>query len=356
MVTQCCLCVLLVAFIAHVSRSFFDQILPCIREDPELKPASLLPPAPNLTRVHVVYGGDAKYFGGLLVSMLSLSAHLQEPGNCTVHVIVPPKDLEQAERLLECFRREVRMRPRAAGQGAGWPEVVLHKMQPLDVDITDFSTSDGTTHQLVYTKFVLHKTYLPNASRALWLDTDTIVMADVAPLFRMPMAHPLAAALDYSWMSFENRKAGMNASTHHLVKRWSARTITTGVMVYDLDRWRAGSFERRLAALAEELSGYDGEQLPMNLLFQGDADVLDGRWNVVQGLHDKAYAGTFTSRPCIGRAWILHSTGGRRKYWHADSDTLFDDLLEPHMPVTQCEAWQQSWRKTLADPQEITQR
>lgn len=346
----CRTCVVLVGFLAAEIQFAVEKVLfPCIRDDPSKEPTRPSPATSggDLSRVHVVYGSDAANFGGLLVSMLSLNAHLREPGNCSVHVIVPAADMERGERLLECFRHEVRMRPPAPERRQGTPEVVLHSMRPLGFNITGFSTSTGTTHHLVYTKFVLQD-YLPSTPRALWLDTDTIVQADIAPLYRMPMAHPLAATMDYAFHSFEQHRPEMHASTHDLVKNWKAPTFTTGVLLYNLERWRAGGFLGSLSTVAQQLSGYDGEQMPMNIVFQDDFDYLEGRWNVIQPIAYLECSGWLTSRDCIQKAWILHATGKRVKYWHAESNRLYDDLLEPYLPNATCEAWLQSWRNPVA--------
>lgn len=298
--------------------------------------------ADHLARVHVAYGSDVNNFPGLYISMLSLSRKLQEPGNCTIHVIVPERDLPKAAALMACFREEIDDLPVP-------PQVLLHKMRPLALNTSGFATDTGTTNELAYAKLSLqlHETLL-KAPRVIWLDTDTIVLADVARLYRVRMRHPVAVSLDYPHRLLSFYEAQMPKSLQSSVADWSARAFTTGVMVYDLERWRAEDFSGELLGMARELRGYDGDQLPMNLLFQGRFDQLDCRWNtIVMSDHPQTWL------PCIFQEiWVLHQTGPA-KYWNSDwvddmSRRQMMPFLHRHgvMPkkAGECRVFADSWR------------
>lgn len=283
----------------------------------------------------MVYGSDANTFSALLVSLISLARHLERPASCTVHLLVPSRDLEGAQRILECF----------AWGAPGAPRVLLHAMKPLPLDTAGFSTDTGTMNEVAYAKLSLHlHETLLQVPRVIWLDTDTVVQADIGRLFYIRMEHALAAAIDFPTKTMASLKGHLPSHLEHLVQDWQARTFNSGVMVLDLERWRSGNFTSRLLSLAQEMKGYDGDQAPLNLLFQGAWDQVDGRWNVM------------VSHPPHGmwllclheEAWVLHLLGLLKYYskeWHpAMSHYQSEPFLEPYLPKQHCPEWASHWR------------
>merc|ERR1712079_953959 len=88
--------------------------------------------------------------------------------------------------------------------------------------------------------------YLPAVPRAIWLDTDTIVNADLRTLYRMRMRYALAAT--HAWMA----DRGDGTSEHLTLAHWtippdvliesgfdpSVKMFQTGVLLVDLNKWR----------------------------------------------------------------------------------------------------------------------
>mmetsp|Transcript_127649 Transcript_127649/g.272180 ORF Transcript_127649/g.272180 Transcript_127649/m.272180 type:complete len:376 (+) Transcript_127649:69-1196(+) len=288
----------------------------------------------SLADVHVVYAADAGSFGGLLPSMVSLTRHIGTPGRCVIHVIVPRSDMIQARGLLDCFRHE---------SAESTPSVVLHEFRPLPFDTTTFWTLGGTTHPLTYSRYFLDE-YMPGVPRAIWLDTDTIVKADLGPLYRMPMKHMIAATLDTRSSLFEpfrflwgseylDRSHGISETG--LIQDWTQRMFTCGVMVFDLEQWNASDVKRDLIALTQTFKGFHGDQLPLNIRFQGQVDRLSPRWNILLSW----WAFRRYPQRCCEEAWILHLTSV--KYWHdmqfiRDFALLWRPLVDQYLPKQQC--------------------
>eukprot|EP00421_Protoceratium_reticulatum_P070426 CAMPEP_0168423380 /NCGR_PEP_ID=MMETSP0228-20121227/34278_1 /TAXON_ID=133427 /ORGANISM="Protoceratium reticulatum, Strain CCCM 535 (=CCMP 1889)" /LENGTH=427 /DNA_ID=CAMNT_0008437339 /DNA_START=55 /DNA_END=1337 /DNA_ORIENTATION=+ len=249
-------------------------------------PAKLQPLADERTShlleiVHVVYSGDARTFPGLVSSMISLARHLQVPEKCVIHLIVSEGDLGRARRMVHVFKHEL-------GSMAALPNVTLHRMQALPLDISRFETPWFRPELLTahnYARFYLHQ-YLPGVQRALWLDPDTIVRSDVMPLYRMRMQHALAArpflVNGYNLLG-ELRERFKMFAYQSPRRHWDfpneslhMPTFSTGVLLYDLNLWRSGSLTRALERWSQVLLGFMGTQLVMSVQFVDKFDPMDG--------------------------------------------------------------------------------
>eukprot|EP00928_Gymnodinium_smaydae_P062091 TRINITY_DN46025_c0_g1_i1.p1 TRINITY_DN46025_c0_g1~~TRINITY_DN46025_c0_g1_i1.p1 ORF type:complete len:370 (-),score=33.40 TRINITY_DN46025_c0_g1_i1:169-1278(-) len=253
--------------------------------------------------IHVVYAAAASEFPGLMSSMLSLSLNLESPSNCVIHVLVDAAHVYQANRLIDCFRGEF-------DNPAKVPTVRIHTMESVPLNLTEFAEvwedwwPGGVTllTPLSFAQVYLPE-YLPEASRVVWLDADTIVKTDVSKLYRIPMKHALAAALDMRWVTW---RTGYLADMDQLNSTWwrdlkdlDARTLNSGVLVIDLERWRKENITSRLEAWVKRASGIKTTQLALNLEFETKFDVIDSRWNVM-GLM------AVPPQRCLDNAHILH--------------------------------------------------
>lgn len=300
--------------------------------------------------VRVAYASDARGFAGLLPSMLSLGRQLAEPGGCSLHVVVPGADIDKAKDMVECFRRELSDLPAI-------PKVELHAL----VERTSVNISEGwrsrhhrpeLINPLNFARFYLHE-YLPDAPRVLWLDLDTIVLSDIAPLFQSEMQHVVAAVprnglrgtVDYIY------------SKHPAIRRGSpgARAFNPGVLLIDLKRWRSESMVQRVeswvqvlfddwenAANESELWQKEPEptQSPLNLACDGAFDHIDWRWNVLNlGVQGYFLRRGVPSR-CVEEARILHWNGPEKPWRPGGGHHQHSELYARYRPKQPCDALQ----------------
>lgn len=289
-------------------------------------------PEGRLRKVHVVYSSDRRGIFGVLTSMASLARHLKEPEECEIHFIVTEDMLDDANGVVECFKREL------AGQKQ--PAVTVHKLQPLPFNVSNITYGGGTGAGPIphsWVRFFLND-YIPLAPRALWLDMDTIVQADVAPLYKMHMEHTVAGVQEIPiYMD------GFNS----------------GVLLIDLDRFRKEDRARSLVANYYRLMANTtdfADQNVMNVEFpKGKWDELDWRWNA-QGwgtFLDNTSSGwlsielgrvlyAWQNRVVYNHCWhsikILHYTMGA-KWWTRPSNPPNCHLLRPHVPKHECLGW-----------------
>ena len=126
----------------------------------------------------------------------------------------------------------------------------------------------------------------------------------------------------------------MNRSARHLRHYFrypDAQTFNAGVLLFDLDKWRSDVSTESLERWIELFSGYDFDQLALNLEFQGSFDVLSWEWNVL-GL------GWFPSnipQSCVDRARILH-WNGPFKPWSPHSNWSLRRNLSGHNSSLLC--------------------
>jgi len=156
--------------------------------------------------------------------------------------------------------------------------------------------------------------YLQNVSRAVYLDTDTLFMGDIAPLFEMQLQTPLAAVPEQT--SFKQLYGKWLSNLAEDVPPTDQSIFNDGVMVLDLDKWRADNITSDLQDLAQSEEPVD-EQLLLNLEFQvrKTFDPLPAEWNIFRvrsvGWPDLGWSDDLPPDSEILQARILHWTGAK---------------------------------------------
>mmetsp|Transcript_16396 Transcript_16396/g.34276 ORF Transcript_16396/g.34276 Transcript_16396/m.34276 type:complete len:355 (+) Transcript_16396:52-1116(+) len=280
----------------------------CDTSEPAIEPAVNLS---SFQMVHVVYTTESRFFPGLLLSMVSLIRHLEDPEYCTVHVVLADEDDKKKASLLKCFESALEGLPRL-------PQVRFHpyRFDPVFLKLSRYPrrrTHHVTRKPITWARLRLDQ-YLPNVSRVLYLDTDTIVKSDIGPLFRMHLRFGIAAALD----SRLERSKAVPDIKYDLMNFASELNVTydnyfsSGIMLIDLERWRADKMGSAIERWALKIPSHQPlkaqwhDQDLINVAFRGRVHVLDWRWNAM-GVSLPFYF----SEQCVDDARILHFTPQR---------------------------------------------
>jgi len=268
------------------------------------------------------------------------------PQSCTIHVVVSRSDVPEVERLVSCLGRELDRPPTGAPPTSRQtlPMVAVQELQPFQgLDLTGVRNQETHRQDLAspfnFVRFYLRE-YLPATRRALWLDTDTIVRADVAPLYRMPLRDPVAAVSEFSRRLCHTVNMS-DARLQGLIYAPDMPIIQAGVLLIDLRRWSSANLTRRVEGWIDlhrtrPIFTFGTTNVPLNLALQDGVDLLDWRWN----LHGLGHAELDIPPPCLANAKILHWSRDH-KPWRRRHNGLSPaphfKLFEPYIPTLECE-------------------
>jgi len=265
----------------------------------------------------IVYSSDADGFVGLLTSMRSLAMNLKDSTKCTINVIVPKEDLEKAQELMTCFQKSLL----GLAAQSKIPAVKLHEMKPQPLNMSLAPENIASKHWFrpaAFTKLYLPD-YLPNSSRALWLDIDTLVQSDISILINFPMKRSLAAALENPGLA-KLLKAGLPPGYKKYADKISKNAsnwFNPGVLLIDVQKYKLELRARRVSKWFPILYGLQGDELMLNFDYQDDFDLLDSRWNY--GCLNAPYLVNSSEIP---KAFILHWSCSSKKPWHEDKKAI----------------------------------
>jgi lipopolysaccharide biosynthesis glycosyltransferase len=227
-------------------------------------------------------------------------------------------------------------------------KVVLHAFHsdPVALDLAYFAGLNSATFELrlqqienrfdgptpwpsYLTAATLLRLQLPSAlegvDRVIYLDSDVIVLKDIASLYDTDLSNfPLAAGLDF-WLTCAPALAppGWAAGEwlkflHEVVGLADHKTyFNAGVMVMDLDRFRSSHLMRAAEQFLEQ-KNYKTvyvDQDALNHVINGAFARLDPRWNVL-GSRNATELGD-AAAPINSDPWIIHYAGPH-KPWNGE--------------------------------------
>jgi lipopolysaccharide biosynthesis glycosyltransferase len=196
---------------------------------------------------------------------------------------------------------------------------------------------------------IYYRLYLPSLlqslSRIIYLDADTVVLRDLAPIFDLPLNNfPLAAMPDYALYYFElmsaipvgERRRPVIFYLHNILGieyRGPASYFNSGVMLLNLDAWRTLDIAARCVAFIER---FDYPQWPdqdaVNVVCGQRFLALDARWNAFARWCEApsplgpSNALTALQNDWVHDPWIVHFSGDC-KPWEADHFRTVHDHL-----------------------------
>jgi lipopolysaccharide biosynthesis glycosyltransferase len=198
--------------------------------------------------------------------------------------------------------------------GNGWGTKDQSAMKALENELVkvEFQAVDASRFANVQLKngFPLATAYnvlaplylLGEESRAIYMDADMVVTEDLLPLWEMQLATSIGAVLDAHivWMASPSmwrpwKEEGLEPLTPYL---------NTGLMLMDLNRWRAEKLTERTLQYLEKYELPCVDQDALNLALRGRFDQLHPRYNSMPYHHLKMlrYLDTVENDTVIGEA------------------------------------------------------
>ena len=174
---------------------------------------------------------------------------------------------------------------------------------------------------------------LANRNKVLFLDTDMVVLDDIAPLFDTPLAGKLiAAAPDLVMRSFAALGIRSIAETGGLPARTYLANVLrlgdraeqyfqAGTVLFDLKAMRLAGIQREIIADLRANTYWFLDQDALNRHLSGKVAFIDGRWNAIFLSEPHYEALCEDDRDAYRRAFedpgIVHFAG-RQKPWEND--------------------------------------
>ena len=242
---------------------------------------------------HAVYAFDIRYLRPFVVSARSLIAHWRSEKRLCVHAIwCECEDDEFIEETVSTLD---------AGNGEGRVKLETHRVSLHDIPHVRTSEYISAATQL---RLFLPQ-ILPASDVVLYLDSDTLVVADLSPVFLLRVDTICAC---------DNASGMMDAS------RWNCgyafppgeESFNAGVMLLSLVGLRRGGF----ATFRDELLEKDAvnDQSLLNLYLQGRHGALPPEYNTLPEDYDSAR--TRVIHWCTRRKpWSLPSPGVPDAKW-----------------------------------------
>jgi lipopolysaccharide biosynthesis glycosyltransferase len=212
----------------------------------------------------------------------------------------------------------------------------------------------------VYLRLLTPELLPEDVERAIYLDSDVVVCADLARLWESDLGgRPLGAIQDASIPFFDAERALPDLEAVREIL-WSVRGVAnweelgldpcspylnSGVLLMDLAAWRREASARRLLDCLREQRAHAGmpDQYVLNVVFAGRWQALDLRWNAPPALFaHRAPGGSPFDAATLSRAraepWIVHYVGAL-KPWSWDGHVAWRERFQTELAQTPWPVW-----------------
>ena len=271
--------------------------------------------------IHVVFAIDHNYVRHCAVTMMSAMCY-NRPADLVFHVVSAGLPRQDGEML----------RGVASSRGAS---LQLHEVADEQVAGYEVKWRKDKLNLSVFYRCILASLLPPTVSKALYLDSDLLVLDDLGGLWNTDISGcALAGVPD----DFVVNPAHCERLGYPLADNY----FNGGVLLLNLDYWREHGLEelckRHYRAHADRLM-YNDQDL-LNSLFHDCKVLLDMKWNVQEGAYRIPKGGAADCRPpyieTIEYPSILHYSS--RKPWqyhcmHPLKELYFEyERMVPGMP------------------------
>ncbi|KAG6656433.1 probable galacturonosyltransferase-like 10 [Carya illinoinensis] len=267
--------------------------------------------------VHIAMAIDFQYLRGSVAAVHSILKHTSCPENIFFHFIASDSSLVNIAELTRIVRTTF---PSVSYK------VYIFKESTVQSRISS-SIRQALDSPLNYARSYLADIIEPCVERVIYLDSDVIVVDDIQKLWGIPLTGSRTiGAPEYCRANFTRYFSDEFWSDPDLAKVVEGKTpcyFNTGVMVMDLVRWREGDYTRKIEKWMEiqkERRIYElGSLPPFLLVFGGDIEAIDHRWNQHGLGGDNVVSNCRSLHP--GPVSLLHWSGKGKPWARLDGRT-----------------------------------
>ena len=243
-------------------------------------------------RLDIVYASDHSYMFCCCVSVFSLMTHLPPNRQVRLHLLIDESFCEEDERLLQLLSDRFSNL-----------EFVKHSVKEEAFEQRDFKES-------IWSKATCYRLILPellaDVDLCLYLDSDTLIVGDLMPLWETDMsAYCLAGVFDdispVRMQTVGDRVPGIETY------------INAGVLLMNLALMREKGIQEKLLAGVSDFLVVDQDLL--NAVCYGMIRLLPPDYNCIPGVHtDSPRILHFLMRDYL-RPWKNRLAKGSREWW-----------------------------------------
>jgi len=166
-----------------------------------------------------------------------------------------------------------------------------------------------------YDKLTIAECLPAHVTKAIWLDCDTLVLADLAELWDLAVGNAHALAVTDSLVPTVSSRFGVSGFAH-LGLDASMPYFNAGVMVIDTAKWRATKVAAGAVSYLKRFrdSVFFWDQEALNAMLAGRWTPLEPRWNWSANLDRLSRNGVASHDGEPGPSRILHFSGNLKPW------------------------------------------
>ncbi|KAL2507722.1 putative galacturonosyltransferase-like 4 [Forsythia ovata] len=264
----------------------------------------------TLDRIHVAMTLDASYLRGTMAAVLSILQHSTCPENVVFHFLYVRNEPQVFSSIKSTFP---------------YLNFKTYRFDATRVlGLISKSIRQALDQPLNYARTYLADILPANIKRLIYLDSDLVMVDDIAKLWGFDLNDKVLAAPEYCRANFTNYFTDAFWSDPVLSRTFEMRKpcyFNTGVMVVDMDKWRKGKYTRKveywMVVQKQKRIYHLGSLPPFLLVLAGNIKPVNHRWNQ-HGLGGDNIEGKCRSlHP--GPISLLHWSGKGKPWLRLDS-------------------------------------
>ena len=261
----------------------------------------------QLNEIPVFYAVDDKYIPFLAVSLGSLIANTTESNNYAIKVLTTGISNENIEKIKKYEKENVTIE-------------FVNLSKQLE-EIKDKLYTRNYFSNTTYFRLFIPEIY-PEYNKAIYIDSDTVVLEDIAKLYSDDMGDNLISAVSDGavqsidiFKDYVEKVVGVSDYNYY---------FNAGMIVMNLKELREYKFQEKFLYLLEKIRfEVAQDQDYLNRLCKGRVKLIDSSWNTmpIMGIQDK--------QPKIihynlgAKPWYFDDVPYQEYFWNAAEKTEF---------------------------------
>lgn len=228
--------------------------------------------AADSTTIHIAMTLDANYLRGTMAAVFSILQHSTCPENVFFHFLYMTNNPDIFSTIKSTFP---------------YLKFETYHFETRRVrGLISKSIRQALDQPLNYARIYLANILPTNVKRLIYLDSDLVIVDDIAKLWKVDLKEKVLAAPEYCHANLTNYFTDAFWSNPRLSRTFQGRKpcyFNTGVMVMDLEKWRKLGYTQKvenwMVVQKHKRIYHLGSLPPFLLVLAGKIEAVDHRWN-----------------------------------------------------------------------------